>query len=70
MIQVIYHVAVLMDSEQQRRLIGNDITYLFFHDSQEPFPTSLVNGFGQVPQMFLVVQKIKDNERYRYQNKI
>jgi hypothetical protein len=61
---VMFHVAPLMNSEQLRRLVGNDITYVFYHDAMQPFNSSLLHNFGQVPHAFLVVQPIA--ERFRY----
>lgn len=36
-IQVIFHCAPMMNAEERRRLIGNDIPILFYFD--EPLPT-------------------------------
>jgi hypothetical protein len=62
---VMFHVAPLMNSEQHRRLVGNDITYIFYHDSPQPFNSALLGHFGQVPHAFLVVQPLA--ERFRYE---
>eukprot|EP01092_Planopodium_desertum_P008591 TRINITY_DN35_c0_g2_i1.p1 TRINITY_DN35_c0_g2~~TRINITY_DN35_c0_g2_i1.p1 ORF type:complete len:168 (+),score=3.46 TRINITY_DN35_c0_g2_i1:48-506(+) len=50
-----FHVTTMLDSEQQRRLVGNDTAIIYFHQSQKASfnsaaPRSLMS------QVFLVVQ--------------
>ena len=49
--EVMYHVASLLTSEQQRRLIGNDKVIIYFQE--EPFPARFR---GQVNSLGITVQ--------------
>jgi len=58
---LIFHVSTLMDSEQHRRLIGNDVAVIFFKDSnvyQTAFDISKID-LGTVPQVHCVVEPCK-----------
>eukprot|EP01124_Arcella_intermedia_P013786 TRINITY_DN20177_c0_g1_i1.p1 TRINITY_DN20177_c0_g1~~TRINITY_DN20177_c0_g1_i1.p1 ORF type:complete len:868 (+),score=172.66 TRINITY_DN20177_c0_g1_i1:113-2716(+) len=57
-IEIIYHVAPLLNSEGHRRLIGNDISIIFFID-EGPFDPFEVGLLGTVPQVFAVVRPEK-----------
>lgn len=58
-----FHVAGLMNNEQRRRLIGNDIAILFYHDSEESFDLQAIyNDMGGFAQIFGVIQKIPDSD--------
>ena len=37
--EIMYHLAPFLNSEEQRRLIGNDTAVIYFHDSDEEFNT-------------------------------
>jgi hypothetical protein len=52
--EIMFHVASLMDGEQQRRLIGNDTAIIYFHDSPEPFPSSAPRSV--MTQVYAVVK--------------
>jgi hypothetical protein len=54
-----------MNAEQHRRLIGNDVVFIIFHDSDSSFDPSPLNALGTVPQVFGVVQKYQEDS-YRY----
>lgn len=65
---VVYHVAPLLNAEEQRRLIGNDIAVLFFLDDPDTsvkFSLSGLDTFGEVPQVFAVVQPIGTTGTFR-----
>jgi hypothetical protein len=51
---IMYHISTLMDSEQHRRLIGNDIAIIIFQESTSVDPLKI--DLGQVPQIFGIVQ--------------
>eukprot|EP01125_Pyxidicula_operculata_P011126 TRINITY_DN3632_c0_g1_i2.p1 TRINITY_DN3632_c0_g1~~TRINITY_DN3632_c0_g1_i2.p1 ORF type:complete len:992 (-),score=211.91 TRINITY_DN3632_c0_g1_i2:80-3025(-) len=56
-IDVIYHVAPLLNAEGHRRLIGNDIGIIIFLErGAPPFDPSKLGMLGTVPQVFVVVQ--------------
>lgn len=56
-IEVMFHICAWMDAEQHRRLIGNDVVFVIYHDSLEPFDPTPLDTLGTVPQVFAVVQK-------------
>jgi len=62
-IPVLFDVAAYMNSEQHRRLIGNDQVTIFFKDEGEPFDPSGIDSIGVVPQIFLVVQPYQNKYR-------
>lgn len=51
-----FHVASLMNPEQHRRLIGNDIVVIIFQVSNEPLDISYLDELGIVPQVFGIVR--------------
>jgi len=61
-IEIIYHVAPMLGAEEHRRLIGNDVAVIFFHEEGE-FDASHLDKLGTVPQIFIVVSPAKDNYR-------
>jgi len=64
-LQVIFHLAPLLDAEGHRRLIGNDIAIIFYHDDLlGSFDPSEVGSLGAVPQIYAIIQPYKNN-RYR-----
>ena len=58
-----FHICIWMDTEQHRRLIGNDVVFIIFHDGSERFDPAPLDGLGTVPQVFGVVQKHEDKYR-------
>lgn len=46
-----------MNAEQHRRLIGNDVVVLVFHDGDGAFDPAPLNALGTVPQIFGVVRR-------------
>jgi len=64
-VEIIYHVAPILNEEETRRLIGNDIMMLIFLEEGDDvyFDPSEIDKFGEVPQGFVVVQPVGD--RYR-----
>eukprot|EP01124_Arcella_intermedia_P012070 TRINITY_DN18383_c0_g1_i1.p1 TRINITY_DN18383_c0_g1~~TRINITY_DN18383_c0_g1_i1.p1 ORF type:complete len:1012 (+),score=193.77 TRINITY_DN18383_c0_g1_i1:180-3215(+) len=75
-IEVMFHVCLWMDSEQHRRLIGNDVVFVIFHDTQkggtegipvmESFDPGPLDALGTVPQVFGVVQEYGDSYRFGF----
>jgi len=63
-IEVMYHVAPLMDKEQHRRIVGNDVIFVLFHESNKEFQVNPLAELGPIPQVFLVVQEVTGG-RYR-----
>jgi len=59
-IEVIYHVAPIMNKEGHRRLIGNDIAVIFFLEEGDNtlFDPSQISLLGTVPQIFAVIQPV------------
>ena len=54
-LEIMYHVTTLMDSEQHRRLVGNDTAIIYFHESNsKPFNASAPRS--AMSQIFAVVQ--------------
>jgi hypothetical protein len=53
-----------MNSEQHRRLIGNDVAFVIFHDSPQPYDPNPLDTLGTVPHIFAVVQPFEENYRY------
>jgi hypothetical protein len=56
---VIYHVSTLLNSEQTRRLIGNDLNVIIFQESGEPMNPIELDKLGTVPHCFTVVRPVK-----------
>lgn len=54
--EVIYHVAPMLNADAHRRWIGNDIVLVIFLEEGAVFDPSDVDHFGQVPQVFVVIQ--------------
>jgi len=68
--EIMFHIAPLLDSEQHRRLIGNDIAVIIFFDNSFRIGESITlfdaNGIGIVPQVFAVVEPdINNIDNYR-----
>lgn len=63
-----FHVAPLMNSEQRRRLIGNDVLILFFHDDEQSFDMNQTHkDMGSFSQVFAVVQPHPEMEgKFRF----
>eukprot|EP01125_Pyxidicula_operculata_P014136 TRINITY_DN4696_c0_g1_i3.p1 TRINITY_DN4696_c0_g1~~TRINITY_DN4696_c0_g1_i3.p1 ORF type:complete len:1061 (+),score=242.47 TRINITY_DN4696_c0_g1_i3:66-3248(+) len=59
-IEVMYHICLWMNAEQHRRLIGNDIVFIIFHEEGTPFDPTPIDAIGTVPQVFCVVQPHND----------
>jgi len=57
-VQIMYHVAPMMDGESHRRLIGNDVAIIFFLEKGK-FSLSNISSLGTVPQIFSVVKPTK-----------
>jgi len=53
---VMYHISMWLNSEQHRRLIGNDVVVAIFTDSEVPLSLNVFNGLGTVPQIFAVIK--------------
>lgn len=54
--EIMFHVAPWLNKEQNRRLIGNDICVLIWHEVDEgSFSTEILSQMGSVPQVFAVV---------------
>uniref|UniRef100_A0A6B2L258 Rap-GAP domain-containing protein n=1 Tax=Arcella intermedia TaxID=1963864 RepID=A0A6B2L258_9EUKA len=67
-IDIIYHVAPMLNAEGHRRLIGNDICVVFFLEEGEDvffIPTHLSN-LGTVPQVHAVIQPVGNNYRVAF----
>jgi len=65
-IEVMFHICLWMNSEQHRRLIGNDVVFVIFHEEGTSFDPGPLDDLGTVPQVFLVVQPVdKEGEFYR-----
>eukprot|EP01127_Copromyxa_protea_P010816 TRINITY_DN267_c0_g2_i1.p1 TRINITY_DN267_c0_g2~~TRINITY_DN267_c0_g2_i1.p1 ORF type:complete len:365 (+),score=61.04 TRINITY_DN267_c0_g2_i1:378-1472(+) len=58
-----YHVSQLLNSEEHRRLIGNDVVFIIFHEGEGAFDPTPLDGIGTVPQVFLVVKP--EGDRFR-----
>eukprot|EP01126_Amoeba_proteus_P045443 TRINITY_DN5089_c0_g2_i10.p1 TRINITY_DN5089_c0_g2~~TRINITY_DN5089_c0_g2_i10.p1 ORF type:complete len:506 (+),score=104.90 TRINITY_DN5089_c0_g2_i10:152-1669(+) len=61
-VECVYHLSCLMNPEEQRRLIGNDIAMiLFMEEGNFSFNPATVLGLGSVPQIFVVVQPAENS---------
>jgi hypothetical protein len=61
---VCYHIAPNLNAEEKRRLIGNDIAMIYYFDSTNEkcqFDLSGIDTFGEVPQVFTVIQPSPHN---------
>jgi len=54
-----------MNAEQHRRLIGNDVVFIIFHEEGKSFDPGPLDAVGTVPQVFIVVQPFDNSEYYR-----
>jgi len=54
-IEIMFHLAQWLNSEQHRRLIGNDVVVAVYYDGPGPFNPVALNQLGTVPQIFAVV---------------
>jgi hypothetical protein len=59
-----FHISHWMIAEQHRRLLGNDVNFIIFHDGPEAFNPDPMNELGTVPQVFGVVTPFEDLFRY------
>jgi len=62
---IIFHVSTLMDEEQHRRLIGNDVATIFFKEIGR-LSMKDVDSLGTVPQVFAAVQPCLIDKRKKY----
>jgi len=54
--EIMFHIAPWFNSEQHRRLIGNDIVHILFYDNEtQPLNTNVIQ-MGTVPHIFAVVR--------------
>lgn len=63
-IEVVYHIAPRLTAEEHRRLLGNDIVILLFLEEDSPsqqtqLSVEQLETFGEVPQVYLVIQPVK-----------
>ncbi len=59
-----FHISHWMIAEQHRRLLGNDVNFIIFHEAHEPFDPAPMNELGTVPQVFGVVTPHEESYRY------
>jgi len=64
-----WHCAPFMNSEQIRRLVGNDNAVLIFVDEGTQFNPIFTSEFGGMPQIFVVVQPHEDAYRVGFYSK-
>jgi len=62
-IEIMFHICHWLTPEQHRRLIGNDVVVIIFHDSSNPFVPDPISNIGTVPQIFGVVSPHEDKYR-------
>eukprot|EP01126_Amoeba_proteus_P055141 TRINITY_DN6827_c0_g4_i2.p1 TRINITY_DN6827_c0_g4~~TRINITY_DN6827_c0_g4_i2.p1 ORF type:complete len:398 (-),score=81.96 TRINITY_DN6827_c0_g4_i2:160-1353(-) len=62
--EIMFHVGLMMNSEQHRRLIGNDVVFIIFHDCFFPLDPKPLDSLGTVPQVFCVVQPLLSDENH------
>eukprot|EP01126_Amoeba_proteus_P038230 TRINITY_DN3977_c1_g1_i6.p1 TRINITY_DN3977_c1_g1~~TRINITY_DN3977_c1_g1_i6.p1 ORF type:complete len:351 (-),score=45.23 TRINITY_DN3977_c1_g1_i6:246-1298(-) len=55
-VQVIYHLSCLVDEEEHRRLIGNDIAVLIYVEEGAQFCPRHLKDLGKMHQIYVVVQ--------------
>eukprot|EP01118_Nematostelium_gracile_P012829 TRINITY_DN4749_c0_g1_i1.p1 TRINITY_DN4749_c0_g1~~TRINITY_DN4749_c0_g1_i1.p1 ORF type:complete len:533 (+),score=143.97 TRINITY_DN4749_c0_g1_i1:32-1630(+) len=67
--QFIFHVAPMMDSDQIRRLIGNDLAIVIYQEGPS-FNPSKIDEFGTVTQIFGVVKKESQLHRMGWLSRI
>eukprot|EP01124_Arcella_intermedia_P015761 TRINITY_DN22335_c0_g1_i1.p1 TRINITY_DN22335_c0_g1~~TRINITY_DN22335_c0_g1_i1.p1 ORF type:complete len:765 (-),score=188.52 TRINITY_DN22335_c0_g1_i1:43-2160(-) len=62
-LQIVYHVAPMLDPEAHRRLIGNDVAIIFFL-TKGKLSLSNIGLLGTMPQVYAIVKPAKNN-RYK-----
>jgi hypothetical protein len=60
-LEIMYHVAPLLNPEEQRRLLGNDLVLIYFHESDHPFDAYEFRG--HVTSIAIVVKPLP-NDKY------
>eukprot|EP01127_Copromyxa_protea_P020289 TRINITY_DN6767_c0_g1_i1.p1 TRINITY_DN6767_c0_g1~~TRINITY_DN6767_c0_g1_i1.p1 ORF type:complete len:644 (-),score=139.09 TRINITY_DN6767_c0_g1_i1:62-1993(-) len=63
-VQVMYHIAPWLTTEQYRRLIGNDVLIIVFYENKNnvPFKEEFCEHLGKMPQIFAVVSPKGEDE--------
>eukprot|EP01126_Amoeba_proteus_P053875 TRINITY_DN6590_c0_g1_i6.p1 TRINITY_DN6590_c0_g1~~TRINITY_DN6590_c0_g1_i6.p1 ORF type:complete len:364 (+),score=69.26 TRINITY_DN6590_c0_g1_i6:609-1700(+) len=56
-----WYVTTELSQEAIRRLVGNSINVIFFHESLQPFDPALVDSLGKLCQSFIVVKPWEHN---------
>eukprot|EP01124_Arcella_intermedia_P023296 TRINITY_DN3675_c0_g1_i1.p1 TRINITY_DN3675_c0_g1~~TRINITY_DN3675_c0_g1_i1.p1 ORF type:complete len:1217 (+),score=332.61 TRINITY_DN3675_c0_g1_i1:44-3652(+) len=65
--EVIYHVSPLLNAEEQRRLVGNDIAIIIYREEgEQKFDPSGLGELGPVPQIFCLIQPFENNYRLAF----
>lgn len=67
-IKVTYYCCTYLTEEQQRRLIGNTQTVIFFKDDDTPFDLSKTMSMGIVPSVFFVIQRVNELPTAKFHN--
>eukprot|EP01125_Pyxidicula_operculata_P018083 TRINITY_DN63_c0_g2_i3.p1 TRINITY_DN63_c0_g2~~TRINITY_DN63_c0_g2_i3.p1 ORF type:complete len:938 (-),score=212.57 TRINITY_DN63_c0_g2_i3:267-3080(-) len=62
-IEIVYHVAPMLNPSGHRQWIGNDIAVMFFLEEGSQFNPMNVDKLGTVPQLFAIVRP--ENDKYR-----
>eukprot|EP01126_Amoeba_proteus_P021665 TRINITY_DN2204_c0_g1_i29.p1 TRINITY_DN2204_c0_g1~~TRINITY_DN2204_c0_g1_i29.p1 ORF type:complete len:384 (+),score=80.31 TRINITY_DN2204_c0_g1_i29:217-1368(+) len=57
-VQVIYHLSCMLDADEDRRLIGNDVAVIIYVEEGSQFSPKNVALLGKVHQVFALVQPI------------
>eukprot|EP01125_Pyxidicula_operculata_P003056 TRINITY_DN1321_c0_g2_i1.p1 TRINITY_DN1321_c0_g2~~TRINITY_DN1321_c0_g2_i1.p1 ORF type:complete len:1345 (-),score=395.48 TRINITY_DN1321_c0_g2_i1:173-4207(-) len=67
-INIVYHLAPMLDPEGHRRLIGNDVAIIFFLEEGQDtwFEPTDYEKLGTVPQIYIVVQPVGNNYRVAF----
>jgi hypothetical protein len=53
---VYWYITTELEEEQIRRLVGNSLGVIFFHESEVPFDPARTENLGNVTQGFTVVK--------------
>eukprot|EP01129_Flabellula_baltica_P010426 TRINITY_DN4402_c0_g1_i3.p1 TRINITY_DN4402_c0_g1~~TRINITY_DN4402_c0_g1_i3.p1 ORF type:complete len:460 (-),score=93.49 TRINITY_DN4402_c0_g1_i3:211-1590(-) len=63
---VMFHLAPLMNADQHRRNIGNDMTFLIYFDNAHDDLDTSIFELGSVPHIFAVVRPAEGPEPHSY----
>lgn len=67
LLETVFHIAPRLTAEEHRRLLGNDIVMVFFLEEGAVFNVEGLDTFGEVPQVYIIVQPEKTKFRFVFE---